>query len=532
MHLHVSRNLQSLKKWHLPTYCWYLRKKHGILEDPITYLGHTFKEPAALLSVMFDTGSIISGSRALEFFVPGSTDKTSDWDFYIPAFTDAIVDMISILNICCNVEWKSLADTIGKDGKPISSKLIENLQTWPNKTDRPGILNAHNDFLGEHANNIIRAYKDKNLAANYRIDYSKTDIKSYNFVGLTFPVMEGTIKSASGNVKVQLIIAAWDEWDTSLLRFIGKFYASHVQCFIGGWYACHMYHKVAKKKKSYKWLPNNQQADKKTREAIKKYEARGYEFIEPQGRIENKFLIDNSKKRESKFIDFWGMYDYIVPDATKKYEWHYSERQKQLRSVTWREVAGELRLHPSDRQDLIRLYSCEVADNRYGDALKDAEEARRAAEEVKCASEKVIKAAEKAKEAVEGGDGDAKRAVKVAKKAAEKAEKAVKIAEEAEKIAEEAEKVAEEAEKAASRLKDTMDAFDEIMCQRLADDVAKALGISGFKSSIEHETKKSQTSDDKTSDNKNKRFWAPPELVRSGVPADIFETPTPWSWSF
>ncbi|KAL7940153.1 hypothetical protein V8C42DRAFT_338406 [Trichoderma barbatum] len=455
---YVFKKSQSLKnkKRSLLEYCSDLKEKHNISKDPIAYLEPTFKEPAALLSVMFDTGSIISGSRALEFFVPGSTDETSDWDFYIPAFRDAIVDMINILNKCCNIEWKSAADVIGKNKKTVSRELIANLRSWPNN----------------HTNEILRAYADGSLTADDTMDYPDKKMESYDFVGLTFPMMEGTIKLESRNVKIQLIIASWNDFDTSLLRFIGRFYASHVQCFIGGWYACHMYYQMAQKKKAYKWLPNNQQTDEKTQEAIEKYVERSYKFIEPQCREKMRFFKD----RESKFIDFWGMYDCIVKDATVEYAQHYIKRREQLRGVMWIEFGGELMLNPPDRQALIRNYYDEIPQYRYKIAQKAAEGAKKAAR-----------------------DGD----------------------EEVKKVAKSAKKAAKEANKAARRAEITMGTSDKIMRLRLANDVTAARKIYGFQSSIESATKQNNGQD-----------WGISELANSGLSANTFNRTTPSSWSF
>src|SRR5690625_3337244 len=59
------------------TYSSILEQCYSTRVDPIFYLSKTFKHPVTLLSAMFDTGCILVGSRALEFFVPGSSRDES-----------------------------------------------------------------------------------------------------------------------------------------------------------------------------------------------------------------------------------------------------------------------------------------------------------------------------------------------------------------------------------------------------------------------------------------------------------------------
>ena len=54
--------------------------------DTCTYLQKSgpFANAEQLLCAMSQHHCILSGSRALEFFVPGSCLSDSDWDFYMP----------------------------------------------------------------------------------------------------------------------------------------------------------------------------------------------------------------------------------------------------------------------------------------------------------------------------------------------------------------------------------------------------------------------------------------------------------------
>lgn len=44
-----------------------------------------------LLEVMATHNAVLSGSRALEYFIPGSTTESSDWDFYVPSTPSSVM---------------------------------------------------------------------------------------------------------------------------------------------------------------------------------------------------------------------------------------------------------------------------------------------------------------------------------------------------------------------------------------------------------------------------------------------------------
>lgn len=46
------------------------------------YLSRLFPDPDKFIQIMLLTNSCVSGSRALEFFLPGMAEKESDWDIY------------------------------------------------------------------------------------------------------------------------------------------------------------------------------------------------------------------------------------------------------------------------------------------------------------------------------------------------------------------------------------------------------------------------------------------------------------------
>lgn len=100
--------------------------------DPERYLQPTFRYARYLLAAMTDYGCILSGSRALEYFVPGSIDDpdpadggpVSDWDFLVPCFTGSVYGMMDTL-ARCGVQWQNpMAELFALIGKPAGSSAV------------------------------------------------------------------------------------------------------------------------------------------------------------------------------------------------------------------------------------------------------------------------------------------------------------------------------------------------------------------------------------------------------------------------
>ncbi|CAK7200902.1 hypothetical protein SEUCBS139899_003601 [Sporothrix eucalyptigena] len=106
--------------------------------DPERYFQTTFKHAQYLLAAMTDYGCILSGSRALEYFVPGSIDDPdlaeagsgtdaltpSDWDFLVPCFPASVYGMMYALSRC-GVQWQHpLTDLFALVHKPAGSYIM------------------------------------------------------------------------------------------------------------------------------------------------------------------------------------------------------------------------------------------------------------------------------------------------------------------------------------------------------------------------------------------------------------------------
>ncbi|PWI65458.1 hypothetical protein PCL_07059 [Purpureocillium lilacinum] len=104
------------------TYSSILEQCYSTRVDPVFYLSKTFKHPVTLLSAMFDTGCILVGSRALEFFVPGSSRDESAWKFFVPGYKESVSDMINALDKS-GVAWHFDNPTAGHEFTTLYGRL-------------------------------------------------------------------------------------------------------------------------------------------------------------------------------------------------------------------------------------------------------------------------------------------------------------------------------------------------------------------------------------------------------------------------
>jgi hypothetical protein len=75
--------------------------------DPLRFLREAFENPEKLLDLMRCTGTIITGSRATEYFCRGACVPSSDWDFYCPSDIETVALFTYHLSRM-GVEWHSL----------------------------------------------------------------------------------------------------------------------------------------------------------------------------------------------------------------------------------------------------------------------------------------------------------------------------------------------------------------------------------------------------------------------------------------
>ncbi|KAL3440016.1 hypothetical protein BJX65DRAFT_315185 [Aspergillus insuetus] len=189
--------------------------------DPLAYLGTTFEDPHTLLHVMTLTDTIISGSRAVEYFTPGIIDAGSDWDFYIVG---------ALPNI-----------------------------------------------------NVMSRYLEK-IGVAWQKDTEKTPRPAFVEYPGSFTVRRGILHSKGGNAKCVPIQLIWSA-DNTPMENVLRFHSSAVQCFISGLGAGALYYDLLMRGETYHWNGNERtkREDIPTygkSSATLKYSRRGLEYID------------------------------------------------------------------------------------------------------------------------------------------------------------------------------------------------------------------------------------------------------------
>ncbi|KAK7222742.1 hypothetical protein V2G26_010745 [Clonostachys chloroleuca] len=302
------------------------------------------------MSVMFDTGGILSGSHALEIFVPDSIDSLSDWDFYVPGYKELVADMINVLSLC-GVTWHPESDYISVEleasGKvTVKCQVLQTLSLW---------LAECPDAFGPRLQQVLKAFKEYNLSYYYSSSCTITLSSDDKIVvrlhsaqlttppetgytdisGEPFSIIRGTIQGATGVEPVQLIVGCYYSGIRSCLSMVKDFYATHVQCFIGGWCAGHMYYRQAKDKKAIVWRRTR---DKKVQKGIEKYSRRGYSFEDAATLMPK---IRHFKDDEALFVDYGDLYRLFMYDPSLLDQW-LQERRENIDSIEWTEFGGQI----------------------------------------------------------------------------------------------------------------------------------------------------------------------------------------------
>lgn len=115
---HIS---PDLIKWHI---------------SPVRHFSKFLNYAHSFVVAMADKGCVVSGSDTLEFFVPGSIDKNSDLDIYIPGNLQSVTNILTVLEKC-GVKWNWLGDDLdrfisGTIGTTIEIRIrqLDNIYEW------------------------------------------------------------------------------------------------------------------------------------------------------------------------------------------------------------------------------------------------------------------------------------------------------------------------------------------------------------------------------------------------------------------
>lgn len=337
------------------TYSSILKQCYESRADPVAYLSGTFQHPLTLLSAMFDSGCVITGPRALRFFLPTTTKEDAVWTFFVPGYKESVLDMVNVLEIC-GVSWQLDADEVARSlhqlgTAGVSSGVLECLNSWV-ETFEPA---AAENLLGIELYGTLKAYEEQSFGklntnplrvsdlgsptntpdeSGHRLSQDRRAAKE------ALNVLYGHIQTSSGTQSVELIIGSSYAGINSCMGFIKDFYASHVQCFISGWCAGHMYYTQSKDKKSCMWRPWPGQKYKNAHLDVKKYKHRGFTFHRAKCRGP---VTRSLRDSQSFLLEYGDLYrPFIRASHHTLLDAWLSERRDNIDGISWTEFDGRI----------------------------------------------------------------------------------------------------------------------------------------------------------------------------------------------
>jgi len=362
---------------------------HAIAErwNPAVYLSQHFRDGQnrgagiSLLQTMTNCGMILSGSRALEYFLGGLADESSDWDFYVPAVGRNVYMAIKGLEDV-GVVFQTTLDRVKRKMEARKANIVLTFpdlvalqieraehsddqvvqRLLPHETLREMMdwmvhqRYARLQLVGEEY--VLKEEPDR----TFHSDDRGHDTDSYDRgMVIIHGVTKGNVDHDIAPTKVQLIVdhrgSFWREGDVNVLEgassvysSILRFHSSVVQCFLTGFAAAHLYHTSLDDNKAIAWDLAQESAivQSTSRQAIVKYTARGivYNDDERRGRWYRR-LGDNADALVIRFHDLG-----LPRNDTLRVSWEY----RVMADLSWVESAKQIsRLVGPDQQAVAKV---------------------------------------------------------------------------------------------------------------------------------------------------------------------------------
>lgn len=203
-------------------------------------------------------------------------------------------------------------------------------------------------------------------------------------------ILFGKVTTHSGaEQKVQLMVGVCYGNIRGSFDIIRAFWASHVQCFIGGWCKLHMYYNTASEKKSFLWRLRDGQNPKKVQRAIEKYRKRGFIYIPPEeGPPKQRRAGDD----DTRFVDYGEIFRPFIQQRQHVAFLRESlqERRLHLEASDWTQQGRNIRfgqtsleaairshdlddLKPEPEKSLANILSESMAQSEHGNELVSTE---------------------------------------------------------------------------------------------------------------------------------------------------------------
>lgn len=314
---------------------------------------------------------IFSGSRALEFFVEGSCNEKSGWNFFVPANGHCFVGMIKAFQkagVVFDSPFAWVVDSLKQSGVVLTTVVEAQRLLYASKHFWEGqdlseaecalLNNLEKMLLGP---TIMReSFHLPGITNNVSVafnDYANTD----HFPGLR--VVRGHTWNGQ---RVELSHAYKISPTTHVLRAP----SSAAQCFVSPYGAGHFYFHDTKMKRSFPWYMNSAgvytdgtPAGNDWEKAMRKYAQRGYDVSESDNR--DALVVRHLQDENSYFKTFsiaerpLSTFGRVLKER-QAYPGLVTARVKALKALTWHETDdGTVPLYSQDhgpKPEMLPMY--------------------------------------------------------------------------------------------------------------------------------------------------------------------------------
>lgn len=264
--------------------------------SPFRYLSEHFSNAAEIMECMSESYTFLSGSRALDFFVPGSCSDDSDWDFYCPDTEFACSKFIDGMEKA-GVVW---TDTVTRFKEVFSSTKGRFTMACIGREmgEMEKALQEKCDENGMRAD--IAAYSDRDYTSHtpcqFVVNNYTSHVRAEWFEGTEydmFSCFHGMLYQKGRVHKIQLMVRFG--FGRPSLDIVLGFHYSPVQCIVGAHVAAHLYWEETKGMQMLNW--NEDTWSLASEEGSSKYMRRGYKHVPRQSRPQTEAHRDTEDDR-------------------------------------------------------------------------------------------------------------------------------------------------------------------------------------------------------------------------------------------
>ena len=308
-------------------------KAKTVCEDRLSvhqYIHRNFGNARRLFTAMSKNYVYLSGGRSLEFFVPGTITKESDWDFYAPMDIAYIGDFMHELeNI--GVKWMNYEEDLIWKFKhytePFAIEKVKLMHVIENNQLANAVvacgLDISTDIQLEDSDFysvvVCKGKVTINICDSNHMEYHDTP---------SFRVASGLLTYGSETMLVQLMGESRPNGN-SYISSPFMYHSSCVQSFISPYVSCHLYGKAACRGIAHGWRnnigdvsqedtpsydPTASVIDTSNVPKWNKYKERGFTYVDPDLQ-----RLDARVRRPTDGQSIWIEHDYDIgaPDDVR-----------------------------------------------------------------------------------------------------------------------------------------------------------------------------------------------------------------------